>query len=240
MPPSFGGTRRWVRTSKPSAVRRSRVRSRRKRFWKQPPESATRGEPARRATAAMPATRALWKRAERSGDVDAARAVLEESEEERAPVEERGRAGGRRRDERERVGASLGRVGERLERHRGLPLEARLRVEADERRDGVEEASRARRDGAARAGRDHPREERALRRGERRDGGEVVAVEGALAEELEEERERGPARLLHGGVAAGKAEGSQVRDARRSRPRRRAGTRRPRPCRRFRSRCRPR
>src|SRR5262245_40518161 len=60
IPPSFGGTRWCQYARKPAVLSAATVRSVRRRFWKQPPVSSTRGSPTRCAISTAISASVLW------------------------------------------------------------------------------------------------------------------------------------------------------------------------------------
>ena len=88
--------------------------------------------------------------------------------------------------------------------------------------------------------REHLRQQLALGRAQSADRGQIVHLQRRVAVELPQQRQRHAPRLVHRRIAARQAERPQMRHALDSRPRRPAGTRRPRSSRRCRSPCRPR
>ena len=140
-------------------------------------------------------------------------------------------------EQRQRIGAALGRVGRRLELDGRLALVVHLGADAAQRRHRVEQPAGARRERRGQPGRAPARPP----------GASAVCPtwprsaarqRGPLAQRRREPRARHPPRLPHRGVAAGEPHREQQAHALEARRGRRAAARRPRLCRRRRIRCR--
>ena len=156
MPPSLHGTRRCSSTSNPACSSPACARSVSRRFWKQPPVSATvAGAPAsraRRQPATIASASVSWKRAAISRRPRRVRAVelARDRADHRAQIDhERWRSPAastplRRLLERERIAAVVAVGGDRLELDRRLAVVADLGAQPAQRRHRVEPAAGAR------------------------------------------------------------------------------------------------
>ena len=250
MPPSFGGTARCSSTAVPGLLAaRAASRSVSSRFWKQPPVSATRSSPtSRRHRHRRGHQRVVEARRDALARTRRGPGPASTARQQRPPVQLEGRAaqppGARRRDLRvDRIGAPLCRVGQRTRAPSPPgPRRSRPRCRPEQRGDGVEEPARRWWCSGAVAAR-APASGRARARSAGANGATAGRSRGSSAAAPSQLPEQAPARR---GAARARPRrrpaGGTAAGARRARSRRRrpAGTRRPRWCRRRRSRCRPR
>ena len=228
-PPSFGGSSSGTSTRSPSPSSRARVQLEQGAVLEHAPgEDHGRRRPCRSAAVAhavaVAVARALWKRAEMTGTGTP-----------RADVASRPRGSSRARraaprlaGERQRVGAARGRVGDRLELDRRLPLVVHLGPDAAQRRHGVEEPADARRERRHQPGPPArpPGARRCADPGRARPRGSAGCSPSAAVSQAHAIRHG----CAHRGIAAGSRTGkSRPARSKPSRPPRAA--RRPRPCR---------